>query len=547
MIARLLGIYRPYWPWVALSLGAALLTVLANVALMASSGWFITAMAVAGLQGVSINYFAPAALIRACAIVRTLGRYGERLISHETTFRLLASLRVWLYRRLEPLSPALLAGFHSGDLATRMRADIDRLESVYLRLLTPMAVALLTSVTLTALLARTATALAVLELAGMSAAALMVPALAARLAARPSAARVGLTAALHEAAVDAVQGMGEWLTLGEARQQFRNRFLGHGRALVAAQTALGNLAGLAQAGHLLAANLTLWGAVVVGVPMVRAGGLDGPDLVMICLAVLAGFEAAAPLPAAFLALAAVRESAARLFGLGEPAAADGDDISPTAAPPPAMGLEVRALCFRHGPEGPALLDRISFSLPPGGRMALLGPVGCGKSTLVDLLTGLKVADSGTIVLGGQELRPDTARQARRCFAVAAQDAPLFTGTLRSNLALARPDADEPALWRVLAIAQLAPWVRTLPEGLDTAVGEAGLTLSGGQARRLVVARALLRDAPILVLDEPGEGLDPATERAMLDAVIDALGRRSLILITHRPAGLARMDKLIRLG
>lgn len=542
MVLRLLSIYRPYWPWVALSLTIALATLLANVALMAASGWFITAMAVAGSTGSPINYFTPAAIIRACAIVRTAGRYGDRVISHETTFRLLARLRVWLYRRLEPLPPTALAAFHSGDLASRLRADIDRLEGVYLRLLTPMAVAIIGTAVVVAALSRISTAFAAIEVVGMAAAGLAIPALAAWLAARPSQRRVTLSTALNEAAVEGLQGMGELLILGDATQHFRHRFLHLSRDLIAAQSTIGSLAGLSQAGHLLAGNLALWGAIIVGVPLVRESTLNSEDLVMVAMAILASFEAVAPLPAAFLALAAIRESAHRLFSLDEP-----PDEAETAAPMPEHAdLVLRDVSFRYAPNSPPVLNRLSFSLPQGARMALLGSVGTGKSTVIALITGLLLPEKGTILLGGRSLATYSGEQVRRFFAVAAQDAPLFSGTIRTNLLLAQPDAGEDALWHVLRVAQLEHWVKELPEGLETPVGEAGLTLSGGQVRRLAVARALLRDAPILILDEPGEGLDMPTERAMLNAVMEVLGKRSLLLITHRANGLNLMDAQVRL-
>ncbi|MGE5517852.1 MAG: thiol reductant ABC exporter subunit CydC [Bacteroidota bacterium] len=542
MLGRLLSIYRPYWPWVTLSLTIALVTLLANVALMAASGWFITAMAVAGSAGSPINYFTPAALIRACAIVRTAGRYGDRVISHETTFRLLTRLRVWLYRRLEPLPPTIIASFHSGDLANRLRSDVDRLESVYLRLLTPMAIAIISVVVVSAALAKLSASFAAVEIVCMAAAGLGVPALAAWLAAEPSRQRVRLSTTLSEAAVESVQGMGEVLTLGDAAQRFRSRFLRLSSDLVATQSAIGSLAGLSQAGQLLASNLALWGAVVVGVPLVRAGGLNGEELVMAALAMLASFEAVVPLPAAFLALGAVRESAARLFSIGGAP----DEVAPPGPIPEHADLIVSDVSFRYAPDMPPVLSNLSFALPQCSRIALLGPVGAGKSTVITVITGLLKCKTGTIHLGGRPLGSYSPEQVRSFFSVASQDAPLFTGTIRSNLLLARPEAKDDGLWGVLQVAQLEDFVRELPDGLDTPVGEAGMTLSGGQARRLAVARALLRDAPILVLDEPGEGLDMPTERAMLKAVVETLGPRSLLLITHRASGLDLMDSVVQL-
>lgn len=545
MLRELLTLCRPHWSWLVLSIVVGLATLLANIALMAMSGWFIAAMAVAGAAGTSLNYFTPAAIIRACAILRTGGRYVERLVGHETTFRLLARLRVWLYGRLEPQSPDRLALWHGADVATRLRADVDRLETAYLRVSSPLMVGAAAAVVVVWFLARFDPVLASVEAGCMLSAALVLPLALVRLSARHGRDRVRLSSALTEAAVDAVQGMGELVVFVGAVSHFRQRFLATSNRLIHAQTRLGNLTALGQAGMLLAANLALWCVVVVAIPLVRGGSLDSADFVMVALVALAGFEAVAPIPAALFTLGAVGEAARRLFALAA-GRSDGPAGGILCHVPERCDLVATGMCFRYGDDGPAVLRDVAFSLPQGGRMALLGPVGSGKSTLVGVLTGLRRPSGGAITLGGhgiEEYEPETLR---RCFSVASQDAALFTGTIRSNLLLAAPQAPEEALWRALAVAQLDGFVQDLAEGLETSVGEAGLTLSGGQARRLVVARAWLRDAPVLVLDEPGEGLDTATERALLTAVVANLGRRSLILITHRKVGVELMDQSLRL-
>ncbi len=545
LLLRLLLLYRPYWGWLALGGAVALVTLLANVALMAASGWFVTAMAVAGAAGGTINYFTPAALIRACAIIRTGGRYTERLVTHEATFRLIAQLRVWLFRQVEPQPPGALDRYHSGDLASRLRADVDRLETAYLRLFAPVAVAVAAGGIVVAWLGHYAASFALAEAALLAISGIAIPLLLARASAHRGRRQVRLAASLTEAAVDAVQGLPELLAFGAA-QAHLDHFASLSRAAIADKVWLGRLAGLSQAVLLLGANLALWSVVVLAIPLVRRGDLAAADLVMLALAALAAFEAVAPLPAAFLGAAGVLEAAGRIFTLAD------------SCPPPERhrALELRpercdirvsGVSARYGVEVPTAVDGLDLDLPQGRRVAMVGPIGAGKSTLVLLLTGLLPPAEGTIRLNGcriEDLDPEAVRQ---CFAVAPQAPGLFSGTVRDILRLGRPDAGDAALWHALTVAGLDEFVASLPDGLDTWLGEAGLTVSGGQARRLSIARALLREAPVLILDEPGEGLDTCAERALLAAVIGDLGDRSLLLITHRLAGLDLVDAVVRIG
>lgn len=549
LLLRLLTLYRPYWPWLLLGFMVALATVIANIALIAISGWFITAMAIAGVSAGTLNYFTPAALIRACAVIRTGGRYAERLVTHEATFRLLAHLRVWLYRHIEPLPPLMLEPFHSGDLANRLRADIDRLETVYLRILNPVAVGIITVVLLLVFLTGYSPTLAVIEGAGLMIAGLLVPAAIGAASSGSGRTRVKLATAVTESAIDSVNGMGELLVFDSAGRAHRDHFLALSNQFITVQKTLSRLAGLSQSAHLLTSNLAMWGAVVVMIPLVRADTLNDADFVMLMMLALAGFEAVAPLPAAVLAWSGARESAKRVFALTDSLGTPpdtGPDTGRITVPPQRCDLRVRDLSFSYHPDSPPVLSGFSLDLPQGSRVALIGPMGTGKSTVVSLLTGLHQIPSGIITVAGHDIGDYETETLRRCFAVSPQGQSLFTGTIRDALHLAQEEAPDRDLWRVLEIAHLAETVRTLPDGLDTHIGEAGLALSGGQARRLGVARALLRPAPILILDEPGEGLDYRTERGLLTSVVNALEGRSLVLITHRAAGLEMMDQVVPL-
>ncbi len=543
-LLRVLQHTRRYANWMALGIFAALVTLVANIGLLATAGWFIAAMAVAGASGTAINYFTPAALIRAFAIARSAGRYLERLVTHEATFRLLAGLRVWFFEHLEPLAPARLQQTRSGDLLSRIRADIDCLDNLYLRLLLPILVAVLGAGAAVAFLALYSGALAVLALAGLLLAGLVLPALVQRLGAPPSARQVETAAALRTAAVDGLQGMAELTVYGQAQRQSR-AIAALSTAWVADQRRLASLNGLSLAGAGLLANLTLWGGLIILVPLVGLGRIDGPELTMLAFVLLACFEAVAPLPPAFRSLGAILAATRRLLALIDTEPAVPEPSAP-AALPPRLDLVFDTVSLRYQPDAPWALQDVSFAVRAGERVALIGPSGSGKSSVINLLLRFWDYQGGCITLGGVDIRTVSGQDIRRQVAVVSQHGHLFNTSIRENLLLARPGATPEQLEQACAAAQIQELIASLPQGYDTPVGEAGLRLSGGQARRLLIARAVLRDAPILVLDEPTEGLDSATARSLMTAIQTLMAGRTVLLVSHRAADLAGMDRIILL-
>lgn len=540
-LLRLLSLYRPAWRWMAAGTLVALVVVLANVALMGVAGWFLAAMAAAGIAGATMNYFTPAAAIRAFAILRTGGRYLERLITHEATLRFLARLRVWFYTRIEPAAPAVLQPYRGGDLLSRIRADIDALDNFYLRTLQPAVVAAVGSVLACAFLALYDLRIAAIDLLLLALAGLGVPLLTGYLGRRPGARIVHTGAALRTAIVDTVAGMSELSVYGALPRQ-TERVGRLSRALIADQERMSRIAGLGAAGTMLAAQLAVWSTFVLGAGLLRAGDLGGPQLPMLILVAMASFEAVSELPAGFQYLGHTLAAARRIFELADapPAIADPPGSSPQ---PVDAGLELRGVRLRMEPSGPWVLDGIDLQIAAGRHLAVVGPSGAGKSTLAALLLRLREYQEGGVRLGGHDLRAYRAADARRLFGALTQETHLFNTTIRENLRLAAPEADEAALRAVLRAAAVEEEIMALPEGLDTYVGEGGLRLSGGQARRVALARVLLRSAPILLLDEPTEGLDMNTAAAALDGVLEHARGRTLILITHRLAGLARFDEI----
>ena len=539
---RLWQLFRPYQHWIAGGFAVALLTMLANVTLLAVSGWFITAMAVAGAAGGALNYFTPAALIRAAAIMRTGGRYAERLVTHEATLRQLAGLRVWFYQHLEPLAPARLQQFHSADLFSRIRSDIDALDHFYVRVLVPVLVAVVASAAFFVFTAWYDLTLALVLLTLLVIAGGLLPLLTRWLGSQPAQQVVETEAALRQAAIDGTQGLSELLVFGAAETHARHLHRLSAQ-LVEAQDRQSKIAGIAQGGVSLSAHLALWGMLWLGIPLVHEGQLAPPQLAMLALLALASFEAVAPLPLAFQHLAGVLTAARRLFAIVDSPPAVSEPL--TAPPPPAKpSLRMQQLGFRYpNASHPTLVD-IDLELPVGKRLAIVGPTGSGKSTLFHLLLRFWMPDQGQIWLGEVPLADYPGEMVRTQIALVSQQTYLFSASIRENVLIANPHASQDALEQACRVAQIHDFITSLPEGYDTWVGETGVRVSGGQARRIAIARAVLKDAPILLLDEPTEGLDGATEQALMSALRELMQGRSTLMITHRPLALAEMDEIV---
>lgn len=543
VLRRLLAMAWPWRGWMSLSVLVACATVLASVALMGVAGWFIAAMGIAGVTTGMMNYFLPSAGIRFFAIVRTGGRYADRLLSHEATFRLLAGLRLWLFRKLLPLSPGQLQSRRGGDLAGSLQADVDTLQHAYLRLASPVAVALVCGVAVVATVAVLHPPTAVLLAVLLVVAGLAVPALARRAAAAPGADAVASRADLRVAAVDLLQGLADLRAAG-AVERHLVVLDGLGDRLAGNQCRAATAGVVAEAAVGLSAGLALWGAALLAAASVVAG--LAPALVpALALVALAAFEAIAPLPAAMERWGEVSAAARRIFELA--------DQSPTivAGPAPSPVPHDASVVFssvrlRYAPDLPPALDGLDLEIADGDHLAILGPSGAGKSSIARLLLRFWEYE-GEVRLGGHDLRRYRPDDLRRMVGVATQDAQLFNGTIRDNLLMAAPDADTAAMDRVLGIVQLGPFVRGLPDGIDTWIGEAGARLSAGQARRLVIARALLRNPRLLIVDEPTENLDAVTAARLLASLREETANRTVILITHDPRAASLFtDRIVQM-
>ena len=539
---RLVKLLAPYKHWVLLGIMLTTLTLLANVILMSVSGWFIASMAIAGLAGVSMNYFSPAAIIRASAILRTGGRYAERLVTHEATFRLLSVLRVWFYRRLEPLVPAILEEQRSGDLLSRITADIDILDNFYVRVLAPVSAALIVLIIITVYLTSVDSLIALLVCGLMLVAGVVMPVLTTHLGYRPGRLALQRAAMMRTHVIDGVQGLAELSVFGAlCEQQDRVRIAS--KKLHQSQDRLNRIAGLSQTALILLTNLAMWLVVFFVVPLVNAKNIQPEQLAMLALLTLAVFEAVMPLPEAFRLLGQILEASRRLFGLVDRRPAVAEPVSPCDKPD-SFDIRFDSVKFRYGDNNDLVLDDFNLLVPAGSKVAVVGETGIGKSTLFQLLLHYREVNSGFVMLGEHPVSDYSSEQLHDWFAVATQQVYLFNSSIRNNLLIARPDADEDDLMHACRVAQLDDFIQQQPDGLDTWVGETGIKVSGGQARRIAIARTMLRNFDCLILDEPGEGLDPLTEQRLLSSILDELGDRSLLLITHSQAGLSMMDQVV---
>lgn len=523
--------WRPEAPALWLGAGATVLSVvaLAGLALAAGAAPTLAASVATGATGAALLG------LRVLGAGRVVLRYLERLATHRATFRALAALRLFLFRGLVRRSAGGLGFVRRGDALARLVHDVDALDGLYLRILIPLLAACVLLPVLAVLLGVDNPWMAAAVCVLFALAAGLIPFLAARATLAEGAALATAAAALRVTALDTLGSMREVRAFGNEGRMLA-RVQAEEARLFAAQRNVARIAALAQAAALLCAQAAL-------LLVLLAPGVPGALLPAVLLT-LAAFEAAGAIPRAGALAGHAAAAAARVLDAASPPATS---EPPVADAPPIRGTALRFEDVRFAwPGRPPTLDGLSLDIPAGTRVAILGPSGSGKSTLAALALKVVVPTQGRVVLGGADLALLPAAAVRARIAWLSQSTHVFADTVRNNLLLANPGADDQAVWQALQQAGLAEVVQALPEGLGTWIGEGGAGLSGGQLRRVALARALLSPAPILILDEPATGLDDTAERAFLTTLNDAAPGRTVVLITHRLLGVERLDRIWRL-
>jgi ATP-binding cassette, subfamily C, bacterial CydC len=527
---------------IGLSVVLGALAVGFGVALMTAAGYLISRAAEhPPILSLTVTIVA----VRFFGLARPIARYLERLASHDLALRALGRIRGRFYERIEPLAPAQLECYRRGDLLTRMVADVDALQGLYLRGLGPPLVALLTGAACVGVVAAVLPPAALILAGGLIVGGVMIPALAGTLGRaagrRQAVARGELTAEL----VELLRGARELVAYGRERETLaRVRAADRELARLGRRDAL--VAGLAEAFSILVAGLTAAGVLAVAVAAHGAGTLDRVLVATLALLALASFEAVAPLPSSARELSATLAAGRRVLELTDHVPAVCDPADPLPAPPLPATVALESVTARYVSDGEPVLQRVDLRLESGRRVALVGTSGAGKTTVTSLLLRFLDPAEGRVTIAGRDVREYRQEDVRRTFALAGQEANVFNSSIRANLRLARPGATDGELEDALRRARIDEWVASLPDGLDTLVGEEGTAVSGGERQRLVLARALLADAPVLVLDEPTAHLDPTTASRLMNDVLDAASDKTVLLITHRPEGLERMDEIVTL-
>jgi ATP-binding cassette, subfamily C, bacterial CydC len=534
-----LRLFKPHTLWLIGGMLLSLLTSLSAISLLSLSGWFISASAIAGLAGdlMLLNIMLPAAQIRALAIMRTLARYAERVVTHEATFRVLSDIRVWFFAQLIPIALTRLALARSGDVLNRMTADIDALDALYLRLINPFVIAAIGIIGITLFLSVYYPLLAISVCLLLLLAAIFIPLLFNRLGQDSAENSVTLSTNLRLRQLDILQGMTDLLA-NNAYPRFVENFMKNSSRLLDTEADSNRLSALSSALTLLLSQLTL---LLVLILLATQHSITGATLVMLFFCVLAAFELVHPLPNALQLLAKTQTSAKRVREFATLEQHDG-----TLNAPQQYDLRFEHISFRYH-DKPWLIKNLSLTIPYGKKIALIGDSGAGKTTLLQLLTRHHAVQHGAIFLAGQNIQGYKHDELLSCIGVLSQRSVLFAATIKENLLIGNANAMTAELNAALKFAGLTTFVKRLPNGLNTWVGESGVKVSGGEARRIALARLYLKNPPILLLDEPTEGLDVATERDIISALAEFTNHKTLLMVTHRTVGLELINEIYEMA
>ncbi|MCF6764895.1 thiol reductant ABC exporter subunit CydC [Thiotrichales bacterium 19S3-7] len=536
---------RQLW-WMVLSIGLSIATILSSIGLMSLSGWFISATAYAGLSyqvAAQFNFFMPATGVRFFSLMRTVNRYGERVISHEATFKILTNLRLWAYQKLEPLAPAHLISHKRGDLLNRMVSDVDQLDNLFIRVLSPSITAIIIAIISFTYFAFFNIHIAIITLVSLIISGFIIPIFIGILSAK-TARKINLvTAQLKTDTVQLIHGLAELIIFNHINSQ-QQRINQLNDNLVQLQKKMSHYNGFGQA----LTQVILWSTIAItlyiAVDATSNGQLNGANIALIALGLLAMYESVMALPLAYQYLGKTNAAAKRLSEL--------NDLKPEVTfkqnqeiDLKHFEIELKTVSFNYNQRN-TIFSNFSLTIPEKSKFALVGETGSGKSTLLQLLTRSWDIQSGMITIGGVDIKAFSEAQLRQLIVFIEQQAHLFQSTIRDNLKIANSAASDDDIYDALELVSLKNHILNLPDKLDTLVGEFGENFSGGQRKRLMLVRAALSKAPIILLDEPTENLDRQTETEILQAITKLAQDKTVIMSTHSLLAMEIMQNQIQL-
>jgi len=510
------------------------------VALLATSGFLLARAS----QHPNIIFISGAVVaVRAFSVGRGVFRYAERLTSHDAAFRVLADTRVGIYRRLARLAPAGLTEFRSGDLLARLISDVDSTQDLFIRGIAPPLTAVLVGAGAVAVCCVILLAAGGILAAGLLLAGVAVPAVAA-IADRTSRRRTGpARGELAASLANTLAGSADLHAFGAVDASLA-RMAATDAELTGLARGSAAAAGLGTGLTSLASGLTVWGVLLLGVAAVGSGTFGLVSLAVLTLTALASFEAVTPLAGSALQIGHARIAARRVCAVLDAPDPVSDPETPLTPPDPPITVRLRGARVRYQPGRTFALDGVDLDLEPGRRVALVGPNGAGKSTVAAVLMRFTDLAGGTATLNGRDLAAYKADDVRRLIGGCPQDPHIFDASIGDNLRLARPGASDDELAGAAERAGLLPWIESLPKGLRTPVGARGAAISGGERQRIALARALLANPALLILDEPTASLDPDTRKALTADLLDVTAGRGTLLITHELDGLDQVDEIV---